>query len=283
MRPTVLVGFCALACAGCAEAEELAPGDPIHRGGSAGTSQPSSSVTTFGSGSGIGGSSGQTVGSTTDGTSGTGQTGGSGPSGGGGGGGAPVAGTGQGGTGGTSGAAGASGSGGGTVMSDAGFVAGMQVLYAVQSTAATSPYIECELHAKNGGTSTVAVSELKLRYYYTNEEVGRLPTLTLNWSHITTGGANQTLDVTSMVNPLTPAKNNADTYVEFSLASASHTNLSPNESADFSWRMNGPNQATDIFTQTNDYSFDVGRTTPQQWDHVVLVRNGTVVWGLPPP
>jgi len=281
MRPTVLVGLCALACAGCAEAEELTA-DPIHRGGAAGSGQPGSSVTTtFGSGSGIGGSSGQTVGSTTDGTSGTGLSG-SGPSGGGSGGGPPID-AGNSGAGGTSGGAGASGSGGGTVTSDAGFVAGMQVLYAVQSTAAMSPYIECELHAKNGGTSTVAVSELKLRYYYTNEEVGKPPTLTLNWSHVTTGGANQTLDVTSMVNALAPAKNNADTYVEFSLASASHTNLSPNESADFSWRMNGPNQATDVFTQTNDYSFDVGRTTPQQWDHVVLVRNGTVVWGVPPP
>ena len=281
MSPSVLVGLCALACAGCAEAEELLPGDPIHRGGSGGSGQASSSATTFGNGSGIGGSSGPSGSSTTGGASGAGPSGSGGPSGGGSGG-APQIDAGNGGAGGTSGAAGASGSGGGTVMSDAGFVAGMQVLYAVQTSAATSAYIECELHAKNGGTSTVAVSELKLRYYYTNEVVGKTPMITLNWSHITTGGANQTLDVTSTVNPLVPAKSNADWYVEFTLASASHTNLSPNESGDFSWRMNGPNQATDIFTQTNDYSFDVGRTTPQQWDHVVLLRNGTVVWGTPP-
>ena len=280
MNWAVLVGLCAIACAGCAEAEELLPGDPIHRGGSGGSGQPSSSATTFGNGSGIGGSSGPSAGTTTGGASGAGPSGSGGPSGGSGG--TPQIDAGQGSTGGTSGAGGASGSGGGTVMSDAGFVAGMQVLYAVQVSAATSAYIECELHAKNGGTSTVAVSELKLRYYYTNEVVGKTPALTLNWSHITTGGANQTLDVTSTINPLTPAKNNADMYVEFTLASASHTNLSPNESGDFSWRMNGPNQATDIFTQTNDYSFDVSRTTPQQWDHVVLLRNGTVVWGTPP-
>ena len=67
---------------------------------------------------------------------------------------------------------------------------GFSVLYGVQSSSSTSPYIECELHAKNSGTSSALVSELKLRYYIT-DEVHKTPQITINWSHISTSGANQ--------------------------------------------------------------------------------------------
>ena len=46
--------------------------------------------------------------------------------------------------------------------------------------------------------------------------------------------------------------------------------------------MNGPNQATDIYTQTNDYSFDASKTSVTTWDHVVLLQNSTVLWGTVP-
>jgi endoglucanase len=71
-------------------------------------------------------------------------------------------------------------------------------------------------------------------------------------------------------------------YIEFGLSSTGHPTLAPGDSADFSFRMNGPNQATDIYTQSNDYSFDSSKTALSTWNHVVLVQNGTVVWGTPP-
>jgi endoglucanase len=281
----------AMVCGSCATGEELDFSLTHPTAGSTGqstaTGSGNSTASTGGNGGGIGGSNGQSGSSATSSTtSGSGQSGSAGQAGGGGSGGAPQTDASPAGTGGVgggaSGAGGTSGSGGSIVMSDAGFVAGMQVLYGAQTTTAMSSYIGCELHAKNGGTSMVAVSELKLRYYYTNEAIGKVPTLTLFWSHITTGGAQPALTVTWMVNTLTPAKNNADTYIEFSLSSG-QTNLAPNQSADFSWQLQGPNPSTDVYTQTNDYSFDATKTTPQLWDHVVLLRNGTVVWGTPPP
>jgi len=166
-------------------------------------------------------------------------------------------------------------------MTDAGAIAGFQVLYGNMKIGTTSPYIECELHAKNGGSSTAAVSDLKLRYYFTND-FKLAPQFMLNWSHVSTPGSQENMTVTYTVNAIAPPKNNADTYIEFSLASPSHTNLSPNESADFSWQIQGPDPSTNIYTQTNDYSWDPGRTSPQQWDHVVLLRSGTVIWGTPP-
>jgi hypothetical protein len=50
----------------------------------------------------------------------------------------------------------------------------------------------------------------------------------------------------------------------------------------FSWQMQGPNPAQDVYTQTNDYSFDSSKTTLTSWTHVVLLRNGSVIWGTPP-
>jgi hypothetical protein len=157
---------------------------------------------------------------------------------------------------------------------------GFSVLYGVQSSNATSPYIECELHAKNSGTSSAPVSELKVRYYFT-DEVKKTPQITINWSHISTSGANASLTVSAAVGSVVPAATGADTYVEFTLSSA-HSMVAPGESADFSWRLNGPNQATDIYTQTNDYSFDATKTAVTTWDHVVLLQNSSVLWGTLP-
>ena len=145
----------------------------------------------------------------------------------------------------------------------------------------SSAYVECELHAKNSGASSAPVSALKVRYYFT-DEVHKTPQFMINWSHVTIPGNIADLTVTPAVAPLVPAATGADTYIEFSLLSNSHPMLATGESADFSFHMNGPNQATDIYTQSNDYSFDSSKTVLAIWDHVVLVQNGTVIWGAPP-
>jgi mannan endo-1,4-beta-mannosidase len=166
-------------------------------------------------------------------------------------------------------------------MTDAGFIAGLQVLYLNMQTGSSSPYIGCELHAKNGGQSTAPIDELKLRYYFTND-ISLPPQIMFNWSHVSTPGSQVTLTVTSAVAGISPVVGNADSYLEFSLSSPGHPNLAPNESADFSWQMQGPNPAQNKYTQSNDYSWDMSKTSLQPWDHVVLLRNGTVVWGTPP-
>lgn len=281
-----------LAWGGCAEGEAVDYSAMQSAGGSNDTGGQGGVTSNAGGSSAAvatssGGSNGQ---SGTSGQSGSdGQSGSNGQSGSGGSAGAPagdasVGGAGHGGAGGASGAAGSSGSGGSggsAVMSDAGAIAGFQVLYGNMQTGTPSSYIGCELHAKNGGSSTAAVSELTLRYYFTND-FALAPQFMLNWSHVSTPSSQQNMTVTYTVNPIVPAKNNADTYIEFSLSSPSHTNLSPNESADFSWQIQGPDPSKDKYTQSNDYSWDLGRTQPQQWDHVVLLRNGTVIWGTPP-
>src|SRR4030095_14897582 len=88
--------------------------------------------------------------------------------------------------------------------------AGFSVLYGVTNANTSSPYVECELHGKNSGASPTPVSELKFRYYFT-DEVHKPPQITINWSHVTTAGASGDLTVTPAVVLLSPAAAGADT------------------------------------------------------------------------
>jgi hypothetical protein len=157
---------------------------------------------------------------------------------------------------------------------------GLSVLYQVGIAAPMSAYLGCELSIQNSGTGSPAVSSLKVRYYFT-DEVRLSEQMTINWSHISTSGADADSTVTYTFAPLVPPTPDADTYIEFSFSS-SHTLLAAGESVEFSWQLQGPDPAKDIYTQTNDYSFDASKTALTSWDHVVLLQNGSVAWGTEP-
>jgi hypothetical protein len=256
--------------------------------GSAGTTSSSAGTSATG-GSGVGGTSGSTGASGTTGSAGKGGTsaggtssagtssGGSAGKGGTSAGGTSSAGTSSGGSasGGT-GSAGTSASGGsgGSVSGN-----GVTVQYKVVSAAAMSVYIQCELFVKNAGPNTYAVSDLKVRYYFT-DDVREPMSFSMNFSHIATSGANQDLTVTETSMAMVPTAPTADTYLEFSFSS-SHSTLAPGETLDFSWRYN-PTAQDNSFNQTNDYSFDATKTAQADWSHVVAFQNGTVIWGAVP-
>jgi hypothetical protein len=158
--------------------------------------------------------------------------------------------------------------------------AGLSILYKVEITAATSAYLGCQLSVKNSGSGSPEVPALTVRYYFT-DEVRLTPQLHLNWSHISTLHEDADLKVTGAFAPFAPPAAGADAYIEFSLSSG-HRLLGPGESAVFSWQMQGPDPSKNVYTQTNDYSFDPTKTALTSWDRVVLLQNGSVVWGRVP-
>ena len=158
---------------------------------------------------------------------------------------------------------------------------GLSVLYKVEVATATGAYLGCQLSVRNSGTGSPALSAIKARYYFT-DEVHLTPQMHINWSHISTSGADiNDLTVTSAFTPVMPTRPGADTYIEFGFSSG-HAMLGPGESAVFSWQMQGPDPAKNLYTQTNDYSFDSTKTSLTNWDRVVLLQNGNVVWGRLP-
>jgi hypothetical protein len=110
----------------------------------------------------------------------------------------------------------------------------------------------------------------------------KTPRITINWAHLCVpGNCSSTLAPTVTVHALVPPVTGADTYLEFSFSS-NHPNLVTGDSARFVFQMEGPNPALDIYTQSNDYSFDASKTTPTNSEHVVLLWNATVLWGTAP-
>jgi hypothetical protein len=202
----------------------------------------------------------------------------SGPTGGGDGDGAPDTGAGVGDT-------GAIDTGAGASDADAGPPAtGLSVLYQVGASAAMSAYIGCQLSVTNSGSATVPLSSLEARYYRIGEDTGGVavtPQMTIQWSHISTSGADVDLTVTSAFNPLSPSATGADTYIAFDFSS-SQSVLGPGQSAVFSWQVQGPDPAYDIYNQTSDYSFNASMTSLAAWTHVTLYQSGSLAWGAPP-
>jgi endoglucanase len=153
------------------------------------------------------------------------------------------------------------------------------VQYKVAAADAVGPYISCELYVMNVGPHVYNVSDLKVRYYYTNEM--KTPQWSLNWSHITdNGSSNQLVTVTEASTTLSPAAPGADTYLEFSFAPNGQQAIGAGQSIQFGWRLNAQNLSPQ--TQSNDYSFDGAMTTQADWSHVVLLHNGAVIWGTTP-
>jgi hypothetical protein len=163
---------------------------------------------------------------------------------------------------------------------DASPLTGLSVSYQVEQSGATSPYLGCQLSIVNVSAPPTSLTGLKLRYYYT-DEVHLAQQMTINWSHVGTAGPNLDLTVTSSFGSVAPAAPTADSYIEFAYSS-SHPSLAMGESAIFSWQMQGPDPSHDVYTQTNDYSFDASKTTLTAWTHVVLLQNGSVAWGVVP-
>jgi hypothetical protein len=157
---------------------------------------------------------------------------------------------------------------------------GLSVSYQAQDSNPMSAYIGSEISVNNASSTSVPLSALTVRYYYT-DEVHMGPQMTINWSHVSTSGADQNITVNYTFGAVAPAATGADSYIEFSF-SGGLSMLAVGDAAVFSWQMNGPNQAADIYTQSNDYSFDATKTTLTSWSHVVLLQSGSVAWGVVP-
>ena len=157
---------------------------------------------------------------------------------------------------------------------------GFYVQYQNMKTASSSPYIGCLLRGINNGTATVAVNQFKLRYYFT-DEVMKTAQITIGYSHVAIPGSQGGLTVTNTVAKLPTATATADTYIEFSFSSGDHPMLAPQEVLEFTFQLQGPAPNTDVYTQSNDYSFEASGTL-ETWAHVVLYQGSAIVWGTPP-
>jgi hypothetical protein len=115
------------------------------------------------------------------------------------------------------------------------------------------------------------VSQLKVRYYFTNEATAANP-LVYACDYISLGSAAATFVTIS------PARTGANKYLELSFANGS---LAPGATLTVQNRFH--DQAYSVqFTQSNDYSYDPSKLAYTTWDHVTAFAGGVLVWGREP-
>jgi mannan endo-1,4-beta-mannosidase len=149
----------------------------------------------------------------------------------------------------------------------------LKVQYRPSAPAASTSQLTPVIDIVNAGTTTVAMSELTVRYWYT-EDGARSQTYSCDY----TPRGCETL--TTRFVPISPAASGADNYLEIGFTSAAGT-LAPGQSFGAIQSRFAKSDYTD-FDQTNDYSYDPTKTALADWEHITLYRNGSPVWGVDP-
>lgn len=136
------------------------------------------------------------------------------------------------------------------------------------STASNTLYLNFNL--VNTGTDPITLSNVKLRYYYTNDGT-QSNSFACDWA--TAGSSN----ITGTFATIT-AVTGADRYFEARFASGAGT-LAAGASTQVQirvWKSDWSN-----FNQSNDYSFNTTSTSYTDWSKVTVYISDTLFWGTP--
>ncbi len=154
----------------------------------------------------------------------------------------------------------------------------LRLQYMASTTGATANQIGASVRIVNtgAGLQTIPMSELKIRYWYTTDSATAESYGCLYSGNDTPGCAN----ITASIVTLSPARTNADRYLELSFTTAAGSIAPYASSSDIQSRINKSDWSN--YTQTNDYSFDGTKTAFADWTKVTMYRNGVLIWGVEP-
>ncbi|GHO56510.1 cellulose binding domain-containing protein [Ktedonobacter robiniae] len=147
----------------------------------------------------------------------------------------------------------------------------LKVQYMPDNTSTTTNKLQAGLQIVNTGSSSVALSGLTMRYWFTRDTN---QAISVFCDYAAIGCSSVTGTAAAVAQPVATA----DYYVQVGFTSGI-LNANANtgkikiraSKADFS-----------SFTQTNDYSFNALFTAFTDWQNVTLYQNGVLVWGVEP-
>ena len=157
---------------------------------------------------------------------------------------------------------------------------GLSLLYKTD-TPAMADSIQAEITINNAGPETVPLSELTVRYFFTDEVGAGGPTVNISYGNRNGPSGYMALEslITKRIAPAPNPVATANTMVELGFAAGAGS-LARNDKAVFLMRYNG--MFYPMLNQMNDYSFDGTKTAASPWEKIVILRNGNVIWGTPP-
>jgi hypothetical protein len=145
--------------------------------------------------------------------------------------------------------------------------------YETSTAGATTSTISNQIELVNTGTSAVPLSDLTVRYWFTEDGTGPLDYVC---EYAPVGCAN----ITGSYTAVSPAVTGADHYLQLSFASGAGS-LAPG--ANTGGIQNELFQASfATMTQTNDYSFNAADTSFTANPHITVYDNGTLIYGTEP-
>src|SRR5579859_1225926 len=143
--------------------------------------------------------------------------------------------------------------------------------YMPELTTTTTNKIEPEFQVVNTGSSSVALSQLTMRYWFTRD-TAQPASAACNYADLGCGVITET--AAAMSQPVSTA----DYYLQIGFTSGTlAANANTGKIKIRAWKSDFSN-----FNQTNDYSFNASFTTFTNWQNVTLYQNGTLVWGVEP-
>jgi polysaccharide lyase-like protein/cellulose binding protein with CBM3 domain len=139
-------------------------------------------------------------------------------------------------------------------------------------TATATNSITPHFQIVNTGTTAIALTDLKIRYYYT-EDGTQAQSFWCDWS--TAGSANVIGSFVSMSSPVS----GADHYLEIGFGSGAGS-LAAGATLEVQARFAKADWSN--YDQSNDYSFRAGASSYAEWNNVVGYLAGTLAWGTAP-
>lgn len=151
----------------------------------------------------------------------------------------------------------------------------LKVQYKAADSAGTDNQIRPHINLYNLGSSSVSLSQVKIRYWYTRENTSQAQAMVCDWAQINCS------TLTSNFVFLNPVRPNANTYLELGFTSGT---LAPGaQTGAIQLRLNNANWSN--YTESNDYSYALSGTPPLgfiDWSRVTIYVNGVLVWGTEP-
>ncbi|WP_393101487.1 cellulose binding domain-containing protein [Streptomyces sp. LN325] len=152
--------------------------------------------------------------------------------------------------------------------------AGIAVQYRTSASGATADQSEPWFKVRNTGSTTVQLSQVKIRYYFKADSASASYRFACSWA--VKGCAN----ITGTFGVLGHPTATADRYLEVGFTSAAGSLAAGADTSDMQLRFYQSNWQT--LNQADDYSFNGSQTSYADWNKVTAQLAGTTVWGTAP-